>query len=110
MVAIPMALDRLRCMTVTLKELLRAAVTRPVILPMGAFVGLISILLRGTPDQLEVRLYASLCLFALTTEPYCSQDQPYFDPAQRLLQLALVAETFALGCDLLTSLGEWFAS
>ncbi|KAG8860532.1 hypothetical protein FRB96_003786 [Tulasnella sp. 330] len=86
MIAIPMALDRLRCMTMTLKELLRVSATRPVIIPMGAFVGLISMLLRGAPDQKE--------------------DLPYFDPAQRLLQLALVPETFALGCDLLMSLSE----
>ncbi|KAG8993032.1 hypothetical protein FRB94_011089 [Tulasnella sp. JGI-2019a] len=86
MIAIPIALDRLRCMIATLIALLRTVVTRPVVLPVGTFVGLVSALLRGTPDE--------------------SEDQPYFDPAQRVLQLALVPETFALGCDLLVSLSK----
>ncbi|KZO98064.1 hypothetical protein CALVIDRAFT_554136 [Calocera viscosa TUFC12733] len=78
--AIPIALDRLRCMTSAVEALFRFPASRPVPVPIGAIMQLCTMMLQLREDEAK--------------EP--------FDSAQRVAELAALREVWRLGGEVLS--------
>ncbi|KIO31087.1 hypothetical protein M407DRAFT_221600 [Tulasnella calospora MUT 4182] len=90
MIAMPLALDRLRCMTSVVSALVQTESTRTVMFPLASTVQLAVDLLKGAPE-----------LIVTTAEQLENQDI-----ALRAFQLSFVPSISALGCQLTTILCE----
>ncbi|KAI0050180.1 hypothetical protein FA95DRAFT_1555880 [Auriscalpium vulgare] len=94
LVTVPLNIDRLRCATVILSDLLKFATARPVQVPVGALVKFCQALLSCTPEE--------------------KREQGFVDPSTRGLEEAAIPELWSLGCrtliDLSTCIREHLSS
>ncbi|KAG6868167.1 hypothetical protein C0993_006835 [Termitomyces sp. T159_Od127] len=85
LISIPLHMDRLRCCTIILCDLMSAPTHRPVQLPLGLLIKFVSALLICTKDD---------------------KGREHVDPSVHTMELSLIPELWKFGCDLTSFLAR----
>ncbi|KAF5387632.1 hypothetical protein D9615_000575 [Tricholomella constricta] len=104
LITIPLNLDRLRCCTVVLCDLLSSTTQRPVQVPLGPIIKFISALLSCTKDD-NASLFSFYPAFAFYSHTFI-QGREHADPAIQAMELSILPNFWKLSCDVITCLAK----